>query len=68
MPATTDSDHVRDWPLWWFSRLEAAIDRGDYQAAADAQRELSRLGIKVHYPGRYRMREVVTTVSQGSEC
>ena len=36
-----------DWPLWWFARLEAAIERGDLEAAANAQRELERLGIRV---------------------
>jgi hypothetical protein len=41
-----------DWPLWWFARLEAAIERGDYQTAARAQRELERLGVTVQYRGR----------------
>jgi hypothetical protein len=43
---------VRDWPLWWFARLEASVGRGDYQAAARAQRELERLGVIVRYRGR----------------
>lgn len=38
-----------DWPLWWFARLEAAIERGDYEAAAKAQRNLERLGVRVRY-------------------
>ena len=38
-----------DWPLWWFARLEAAIERGDYEAAAEAQRNLERLGVRVRY-------------------
>ena len=54
-----DPDPVRDWPLWWFSRLEAAIERGDFQTAADAQRELERLGVTVRYPGRRQAREEV---------
>lgn len=41
-----------DWPLWWFARLEAAIERGDYPAAAEAQHELERLGVCVTYRGR----------------
>lgn len=43
-----------DWPLWWFARLEAAVERGDHAAAAKAQRELARLGVKVAY-GRSRL-------------
>jgi len=42
----------KDWPLLWFARLEAAIERGDYPAAAEAQRELERLGVSVTYRGR----------------
>ncbi len=38
-----------DWPGWWFFRLEAAVERGDHQAAAEAQRELARLGVRVAY-------------------
>lgn len=44
---------VRDWPLWWFSALEAAVERGDFVRAAEAQRELARLGVRVNY-GRPR--------------
>ncbi|MBL8795031.1 MAG: hypothetical protein JNM56_14070 [Planctomycetia bacterium] len=29
-------DPVCDGPLWWFARLEAAIERGDYAAKAQA--------------------------------
>jgi hypothetical protein len=43
---------VADWPLWWFARLESAIERGDYPAAARAQRALERLGVTVQYRGR----------------
>jgi RNA polymerase sigma factor (sigma-70 family) len=43
---------VIDWRLWWFSSLEAAIERGDYIAAAEARRELERLGVSVAYRGR----------------
>jgi len=52
MPTLT-KDTVTDWPLWWFAQLEAAVERGDHQAAADAQRELARLGVRVSY-GRPR--------------
>jgi hypothetical protein len=47
---------VRDWPLWWFARLEAAVERGDFAAAARAQRELERLGVSVQYRGRQPIR------------
>jgi len=49
-------DRVTDWPLWWFSRLEAAIERGDYRTALQAQHELERLGVTV----TYRMRRQET--------
>jgi hypothetical protein len=44
-----------DWPLMWFARLELAVERGDHQAAAEAQRQLARLGVNVSY-GRPRPR------------
>jgi hypothetical protein len=53
---TASHDRDIDWPLWWFARLEAAIERGDYRAAADAQRELQRLGVSVRYRGRFPVR------------
>lgn len=39
---------VADWPLYWFAEFERAIERGDLQAAADAQRQLARLGLQVN--------------------
>jgi len=35
--------------LYWFARLEKAVEQGDHQAAAEAQRELERLGVRVAY-------------------
>jgi hypothetical protein len=55
--APTAPDPIRDWPLWWFARLEAAIERGDFQTAAQAQRELERLGVSVQYRGRRPARQ-----------
>jgi hypothetical protein len=52
MPATV-RDRTVDWPLWWFARLEAAVERGDHAAAAEAQCQLERLGVSVRY-GRPR--------------
>jgi hypothetical protein len=51
--SVTAEAHVIDWPLWWFARLEAAVERGDHAAAAEAQRQLERLGVRVSY-GRPR--------------
>jgi hypothetical protein len=38
-----------DWPLYWFARLEKAIEENNLQAATEAQQELARLGIDVRY-------------------
>ena len=38
-----------NWPLYWFAKLEKAVEEGDHQAAAEAQRELERLGVRVAY-------------------
>jgi hypothetical protein len=46
---TASRDPSINWPLWWFARLEAAVERGDHAAASEAQRELERLGVSVHY-------------------
>lgn len=49
MSADTSDRPTVDWPLWWFARLEGAVERGDHAAAAEAQRELERLGVRVLY-------------------
>jgi hypothetical protein len=54
MPATI-RDRTIDWPLWWFAALERAVELGDHAAAAEAQRELERLGVRVNY-GHPRLR------------
>jgi hypothetical protein len=38
-----------DWRLWWFSRLDTAIDRGDSIATKEAMRNLERLGVEVRF-------------------
>jgi hypothetical protein len=40
---------TRDWPLWWFARLEAAVKHGDRRAAREALRNLARLGVEVRF-------------------
>ena len=56
MSAATPNQTI-DWPVWWFVRLEAAVERGDHQAAAEAQRELARLGVRVSYGRRPARKE-----------
>jgi hypothetical protein len=46
---TTEPPKQNDWPLYWFAKLEHAVNSGDYAAAADAQRQLDRLGVRVAY-------------------
>jgi hypothetical protein len=41
-----DADYT-SWPLYWFARLEAALEAGDLAQAADAQRRLEQLGVRV---------------------
>lgn len=41
-------DH-RNSPTYWFVVLEIARERSDFEQAAEAQRELKRLGVKVTY-------------------
>jgi hypothetical protein len=57
MSATPTETEVRDWPLLWFARLEMAVETGDHQAAAEAQRALASLGVQVSY-GLPRPQEV----------
>jgi hypothetical protein len=40
------SDYRR-WPIYWFARLEAALEAGDLVQAAEAQHQLARLGLRV---------------------
>jgi hypothetical protein len=44
-----------DRPLYWLVILDQAVEYGDHQAAAEAQRELERLGVAIRY-GRPRPR------------
>ena len=47
--ASSPDPPVIDWPLYWFAKLEKAVEAGDHQAAAEAQRHLARLGVRVNY-------------------
>ena len=46
---TPDQRCPLDWPTYWFAALERAVHSGDWQAAAEAQRQLERLGVTVIY-------------------
>ncbi len=46
VPAPPETDYQR-WPLYWFARLEAALEGGDLARAAEAQRQLEQLGLRV---------------------
>lgn len=50
-PTNTKRDH-RDEPTYWFALLEIAREKGDYEAAAEAVRQLKRLGVSVSYSRR----------------
>lgn len=40
---------VQDWPSYWFVQMEEAVNNSDFSAAAEAQRELERLGVSVKF-------------------
>lgn len=46
--ASEERDH-RDQPVYWFAVLEIARERGDFDRAAEAKRQLQRLGVCVSY-------------------
>jgi hypothetical protein len=60
-PPTEPSADYERWPVYWFARLEMAVEAGDHRAAARAQRRLARLGVRVNY-GRPRPAEGVRHV------
>ncbi|MDP6117920.1 MAG: hypothetical protein QGF00_30215 [Planctomycetota bacterium] len=45
----TVSERVKDSPSYWFSVLQTGIDLSDFELAAEAQRELRRLGVEVKF-------------------
>lgn len=52
--AAAESPSFYDWPAYWFVALERAVESGNHQEAAHAQRELARLGVTVRYAVRPR--------------
>jgi hypothetical protein len=51
MPVTAETPHT-DRPLYWLLILDQAVEGGDHQLAARAQRELARLGVQIAYGRR----------------
>jgi hypothetical protein len=45
---TATRDH-RNQPTYWFAVLEIARERGHFERAAEAKRQLRRLGVYVSY-------------------
>jgi hypothetical protein len=50
MSATAlDDPEIRNWPLWWFARLQTSLEHGDTDAAREALEHLARLGFEVRF-------------------
>jgi hypothetical protein len=47
-------DHHQE-PTYWFALLEIARESGDFENAAEAKRQLQRLGIRVSYKRPQRL-------------
>jgi hypothetical protein len=47
-------DHRKE-PTYWFAVLEIAREQFDFEKAAEAKRELSRLGVQVSYEPSQRL-------------
>jgi hypothetical protein len=52
VPSTAETTDYTDQPIYWFAILDRAVEIGDHAAAAEAQRELQRLGVRVNYGTR----------------
>jgi hypothetical protein len=60
-PIAPDDFSPEESPIAWFGEMLLAIDRGDFQKAAWAQRQLERLGWRV----RKTRRDPETTAGKG---
>jgi hypothetical protein len=47
-------DSVKDSTVYWFVKMENALERGDLESAFRAQQQLKRLGLSVEYTGLKR--------------
>jgi hypothetical protein len=57
MAVTENSPEIRDSRVYWYVVLDQAHERGEYDRAAQAQRQLERLGVKVRYQRQTRRGE-----------
>jgi hypothetical protein len=46
----TKKNSAQDEAVYWFAVLESARERSDFDTAAQAKKELERLGVRVSYP------------------
>lgn len=49
MDAKKPDEEWRDCPTAWFSLLEKAKETHNFERAAEAERQLARLGVRVKY-------------------
>ena len=57
MPPDPNDLPATELPVYWFLILERAAERGDFEAAAQAQKELERLGVTVRFVQRRATRQ-----------
>ena len=50
-PKPPDDFRPEESPIAWFGEMLIAIDRGDFERAAESQRQLNRLGWRVTRKG-----------------
>ena len=50
MPRThQEPPPLTEWPAYWFLLLDNFLAHGELEAAAEAKRQLERLGVEVRY-------------------
>ena len=59
-PNPPDDFRPEDSPIAWFGEMLVAIDLGDFDRAAESQRQLHRLGWRVTRQGRRIARNQAT--------
>jgi hypothetical protein len=63
MTASNDQlESSQDEPLYWFLLWESAIEHGEYFEAAEAAKQLRRLGIRVSWANPAKESEVARAV------
>ena len=56
----------RDQPTYWFAILDIACERGNFDRAEEAQRQLKRLGVKVSFASLRTQRTASPLASRGT--